>query len=296
MITLCICTWSRCQSLRQTLNSILRLDGLDRLTEILIVDNNSTDATPEVVDQFRSELPIRRVVETSQGLSHARNRAISEFKGEVLLFTDDDVRFDCNWLSAYANAITKFPEAQFFGGRILPRWDENPPAWFKGEKIALIDGVLVWYDHGCENRPYAKSEEPPFGASFAVRRALLERMSLFRPDLGCKGSSRGRGEETEFLERCISAGVSGVYVGEALCWHCVDSSRLKLAALFRHGIEKGKSHHAIDGGEPGSFVRVPMHLARGLNQLLRGRGDRFRQCVINAGIEVGKRRAKSAIR
>ena len=236
MITLCICTWNRCQSLLKTLKSILRSDGLDRLTEILIVDNNSTDATPEVVDQFRSELPIRRVVETSQGLSHARNRAVVEFKSDTLLFTDDDVLPDRNWVSAYASAISEFPDAKFFGGRILPCWDGHPPAWFKGEKLALIDGVLVWYDYGSVNRPYAKDEELPFGASFAIRRSLLDKMAPFRVDLGCTGASRLRGEETEFLQRCIHAGASGTYVGKALCWHCVDRSRLRLPALFRHGI------------------------------------------------------------
>ena len=164
---------------------------------------------------------------------------------------------------------------------------------FRGECLALLDGVLVWYDHGTETRPYSCGEEPPFGASFAVRRSLLEAMPGFRSDLGCRGSSRGRGEETEFLQRCIAAGVPGVYVGRALCWHKVDDRRLTLPALYRYGIESGRAHKAIAGSAAsGSVVRVPLHIARGLAQLLKGRGDRFRQCVINAGIEVGMRGTK----
>ena len=161
---------------------------------------------------------------------------------------------------------------------------------FKGERLALLDGVLVWYDHGTEIRPYACDEEPPFGASFAVRRSLLEAMPGFRTDLGCKGALRGRGEETEFLQRCIAAGALGVYVGRALCWHKVDERRLTLPALYRYGIESGRAHKAIArSAGSGSVARVPLHIARGLVQLLKGRGDRFRQCVINAGIEVGMR-------
>ena len=113
-------------------------------------------------------------------------------------------------------------------------------------------------------------------------------MPGFRGDLGCRGSSRGRGEETEFLQRCIAAGALGIYVGGALCWHKVDDRRLTLPALYRYGIDSGRAHKAISRSTAsGSIVRVPLHIARGFAQLLKGRGDRFRQCVINAGIEVG---------
>jgi glucosyl-dolichyl phosphate glucuronosyltransferase len=290
MITLCICTYNRSESLRATLNSVRRLRGLEALAELLIIDNNSTDATAEVTEAFAAELPIRRVMERSQGLSNSRNRAIAEFKGEILLFTDDDVLLDVDWLSAYASAVSKFSTAQFFGGRILPRWDDKPPGWLRGECLALLDGVLVWYDHGTEIRPYACDEGPPFGASFAVRRSLLEEIPGFRTDLGPIGASRGCGDETEFLQRCMTAELLGIYVGTALCWHKTDERRLTLPALYRYGIEIGKACRTIaQSTASGLPFGVPLYIAGGLIQLLKGRGDRFRQCVINAGIEVGIR-------
>src|SRR5262245_10374780 len=109
--------------------------GLEALAEVLIIDNNSTDLTADITKSFARELPIRRVMERSQGLSHARNRAIAEFEGDTLLFTDDDVSLDADWLSSYALAASKFPTAGFFGGRILPRWDKKPPEWFTGERL-----------------------------------------------------------------------------------------------------------------------------------------------------------------
>ena len=288
MISLAICSFNRSDSLSKTLQSVRCLRRLDTLTELLVIDNNSTDATASTARAFAPDLPIRVVVERSQGLSHARNRAIEEFKGDLLLFTDDDVLLDADWLSSYASAVAEFPTAQFFGGRILPRWPNKPPSWLRDECLALLDGVLVWYDHGTETRLYACGEELPFGASFAVRRTLLEGMPGFREDLGCRGSSRGRGEETEFFQRCLAAGAIGIYVGKALCWHKVDDRRLTLAALYRYGIDSGRAYRTISRSTAsGSVVRVPLHIARGLAQLLKGRGDRFRQCVINAGIEVG---------
>ena len=290
VLSICICTYNRCESLKITLRSLAKQHEIPLLAEVLVVDNNSDDATRSVTDEFHTALPIRVVHEKKQGLSHARNRAVAESRGDVLLFTDDDVVFDADWLSAYARACADFPAATFFGGRILPDWGGEKPRWLAGECLPLIDGVVVWYDHGTQTRLFTPNEPSPFGASFAVRRRLLEEVGGFRTDLGRAGASLGRGEETDFFLRAKQEAAEGVYVGRALCWHRIDRRRLKLWALYRYGIESGKAHKLITGThELGSLSRVPLHVARGLGQLLRGRGDRFRQSVINAGIEVGMR-------
>jgi len=290
MISVCICTYNRSKSLRRTLESLARQNNSD-LGEVLIVDNNCTDGTAEVVGSFRERLPIRLVTESQQGLAHARNRAAAEFRGNVLLFTDDDVRFGTSWLGAYQHAIRSFPDADYFGGRILPDWGERKPRWIKDGPLPLIDGVLVWFDHGSKSRLIGPTEPPPFGASFAIRRRLLEQIGLFRVDLGTGGTGSGRGEETEFLMRARHAGAQGVYVGEALCFHAYDRSRLTPAALYRYGIGCGRSHNAIaKHPHQGGYGAAVWFVVRGLVQVLKGRGDRFRQCIINAGIEIGTRK------
>jgi glycosyltransferase involved in cell wall biosynthesis len=85
--------------------------------EVLIVDNNCTDDTNQIVETFHVRLPVRFVTERRQGLAHARNRAVTEFRGDVLLFTDDDVRLEPGWLAAYQDAIRRFPDADYFGGK-----------------------------------------------------------------------------------------------------------------------------------------------------------------------------------
>src|SRR5262249_20767049 len=146
--------------------------------EVLIIDNNCSDGTVDVVEAFRARLPIRRVTESKQGLAYARNRAVAEFQGAVLLFTGDDVRLGPGWLNAYQNAIRRFPDADYFGGRILPDWEKPKPRWVGNEPLTLIDGALVWFDHGTETRLVWSTEQPPFGASFAIKRRLFERIGL----------------------------------------------------------------------------------------------------------------------
>ena len=157
--------------------------------------------------------------------------------------------------------------------------------------MPLIDGVLVWFDHGAETRLFETTEPPPFGASFAIRRRLFEKIGLFRIDLGTGGMGLGRGEETEFLMRARNIGAQGVYVGEALCFHAYDRARLTLAALWRYGIACGRSQNAIaDRPHRGGYDAAAWFVVKGIFQMLKGRGDRFRQCIINAGIEAGTRR------
>ena len=150
----------------------------------------------------------------------------------------------------------------------------------------LVGSIMVY-----ETRLAQTDEPPPFGASFAIRRRLFEKLGPFRVDLGTGGTGLGRGEETEFLLRAKAAGAKGVYVGEALCYHAFDRNRLTLAALWRYGIACGRSHNAIAvRPHHGSYAAAAWFVVKGSAQILKGRGDRFRQCIINAGIEAGTRR------
>jgi hypothetical protein len=258
--------------------------------EILIVDNNSSDATPDVI---ASCLRVRSVREPRQGLSHARNRAVCEARGEWIVFADDDMIFAPDWLSSWIGAL-KHGCADYAGGRILPEWGGAPPRWFRGEKLALIDGALGWFDLGPDVRSLADGDPAPFGGNMAVRRNLALRMNGFRADLGVNARNPGLGEETDFFLRARRAGAGGLYVGSALCRHRVPRERVTLTGLFRYGVASGLAHRAIvDPRARGSWSASLAFLLRGGGQLLKGRGDRFRQCVVNAGIEAGLARPGS---
>src|SRR5262245_59094613 len=106
MLSVAICTHNRCESLAYTLQTLAVQADVDwSQVEVIVVDNNCLDATLEVIDRFAGSLPIRRVAETTQGLSHARNRALAETQGDWIVFTDDDVLLDKGWLHAYQQAF-----------------------------------------------------------------------------------------------------------------------------------------------------------------------------------------------
>lgn len=294
-VTVCICTFNRAGLLKEALQSLTKLQNTsDVKWELLLIDNNSSDNTKEVAEKFSGRLPLRYVFEMKQGLSNARNRAVSECRSDILLFTDDDVVVESSWLKEYAGAVRMFPGYDFFGGRVLPYWPNGRPGWLGDNPLPLLAGLFVWYDLGQDTRVYAHTELLPYGASFAIRRRLFEHLEPFRVDLGVSGNTPGRGEEAEYLSRARLSGYKGVYVGTALCRHWVDPVRLKIGYMYRFGIQKGIAETIINGRQNsrGAFMKEAAYGMRGLFQLFKGRGDRFRQCVINMGIQRGFRQTK----
>ena len=88
--------------------------------EVLVVDNNCTDETHEVVKSCEKSLPIRELFEARPGKSNALNKAIRGVKGAYILWTDDDTRVDGGWVAAYCRAFERWPGAAVFGGAIDP--------------------------------------------------------------------------------------------------------------------------------------------------------------------------------
>ena len=99
-VTVAIPTYNRAAFLRQTLAGIAAQRFPREVFEVLVIDNNSTDETRAVVAEFAGERPApRHLLETKQGLDFARNRAVAEARGEIIVFGDDDILVETDWLA-----------------------------------------------------------------------------------------------------------------------------------------------------------------------------------------------------
>ncbi len=110
-----VCSYNRSASLQQTLLAIERLSVREDIgCEVLVVDNNSTDDTRTVAEDFCRRFPRGRYCyEPNQGLSFARNRGITEARGEILVFTDDDVCPEPEWLQRIVDQVTDSADFPF---------------------------------------------------------------------------------------------------------------------------------------------------------------------------------------
>src|ERR1700733_6639045 len=92
-VTVIVCTYNRGQSLAEALDSVAKSTLPEAVAwEVLVVDNNSTDQTRDVVEKVCSRVPgrFRYLLESRPGKLHALNAAIREARGDVLAFMDDD--------------------------------------------------------------------------------------------------------------------------------------------------------------------------------------------------------------
>lgn len=234
-ITIAICTWNRAELLDQTLTHMryLRIpEGLE--WELVVVNNNCTDRTDEVIARYAEVLPLRRLFEPKQGHSHARNCAIDAAKGELLIWTDDDVLVDPNWLSEYWLAVKVHPKSVVFGGPIEPWFESSPPSWIAGN-IHFLNGVFALAHGENETREF-RAGESPTGANMAFRTSVLREFK-FAPHLGRVRSSLISADDKELCQRMFEAGHRGVWVGTARVQHFIPRDRMTRQYLWKwfHG-------------------------------------------------------------
>lgn len=151
MITVIVCTYNRCESLRRTLNSLAQLSAADVSWELVVVDNHSKDDTAEVVRRFveNSTFAIRYVFEINQGLSYARNAGIRAARGEIIAFTDDDVVVDSNWLCELQRTFDQFDQFECItvGGRIFALWTCEKSSWLElNGPNPFQSGTIISFD------------------------------------------------------------------------------------------------------------------------------------------------------
>src|SRR5579863_1850687 len=128
MVTIILCTYNRAGSLPAALESVLASALHSHVDwELLAVDNNSRDRTPEVINEFCLRHPgrVRYIFEAQQGHTRARNAGIREARGEIVAFVDDDVTVEPTWLD---NLTAGLRDGQWAGagGRILPPQGFSP--------------------------------------------------------------------------------------------------------------------------------------------------------------------------
>ncbi|GAB5415409.1 MAG: hypothetical protein Cons2KO_30120 [Congregibacter sp.] len=199
ILSLVVCTRNRARQLQAALAS---LDALvfDKPWELIIVDNGSTDETPEILGAFAAESQQTVVLEhePKPGLSKARNRGLSKARGELVAFTDDDCYPNSDYLQRLFFCFSGHDVA-FAGGRVL-LFDE------KDLQITIQE-----LNEGVSFQPGSFFKAGVVhGANMAFRRSVLLDLRGFDERLGA-GARFKAAEDTDAMIRCSLAGYSGVY-------------------------------------------------------------------------------------
>lgn len=239
-ITVILCTFNRCQLLAKALNSVAHSTLPDAVDwEVLVVDNNSSDQTPDVINSFRLQYPgrFRYLFEAQPGKSHALNAGVREARGNLLAFIDDDVVVEPTWLQ---NLTAAFNDGKWAGagGRILPENTFSPPPWVPVQNRYAL-APLALFSPDLAAGPLA---EAPFGANMAFQKWVFEKYGGFRTDLGPQpGENPQKSEDSEFGHRLLTAGEQLRYEPSAVVYHGVPENRVQKKYFLAWWLDKSRA-------------------------------------------------------
>ncbi|MBC1235759.1 hormogonium polysaccharide biosynthesis glycosyltransferase HpsE [Nostoc sp. 2RC] len=228
-ITVAIPTYNGASRLPNILDKLLTQTGVQNLKwEVLIVDNNSSDNTSEIIQNYQKlydgNCHLRYVFEREQGAAFARLRAVKEARGELIAFLDDDNLPAPDWLAqGYAFGL-EYPQAGVWSGQIHGDFQVKPP-----ENFEKIQGFLAIREHG--SKPYLFDVDnlrlPP-GAALIVRKKAWRENVPERPILS--GKLPGilvQGEDYEPLLHIHNAGWQIWYNPNMHTYHQIPSWRFE---------------------------------------------------------------------
>ena len=236
--TVAVCTRNRARLLAQCLASLdTQVADADEI-EVLVVDNGSTDSTPEILRRWQRDGDRRRAVrEPRVGLSNARNAALEASNREVVIFVDDDGLTPPTWAQAHLAVYRWDTGVGAAGGPVGLTWPAGRPRW-------ISDELTQWFsilDLGDEGGSYPNAHGP-YGTNMSVWRTAALDVGGFDPRFGRRGRSLLSSEERELSRRLTQAGWTLCYVPAAAVVQQVIAERLTRRWLLRRGWAQGVSN------------------------------------------------------
>jgi glycosyltransferase involved in cell wall biosynthesis len=260
-VSVVICTWNRAGLLDQTLARMRELRAPAGLVwELIVVNNNCSDHTDEIAKKHSSALPLRLVNEPTPGKVHAANRAFGEARGDLILWTDDDVLVDPDWLGAFAAGAARHPDAAGFGGPIDPWFPADPDPVLLAAFPPLRMG-FCGLDIGPDERTMA-ADEYGYGANMGFRAAAV-RGIRFNKSLGRFKDFMGGHEDKDYQDRVRAAGGRIVWLPGMRVRHYVDPARMTARHMADYYYGVGASDVRRDGVPVGPrLLGAPRYLYR----------------------------------
>ncbi len=239
-VSLIICTYNRSELLKQCLHSFTTQSLQLRFNmEFIIVDNNSSDNTKEIVINFETRLPnLKYVIERSVGLSYARNRGIDEAKYNWVCYVDDDAKVHADFIERMFYVIEHF-EFDVFGGMFYPWYRTPKPAWLPNDfgKMRMLRDTTGPIKFG----------QTVAGGIAAYKKDKLIAAGKFPVDIGMRGTTVGFGEEDFVIRNMWSR---GNIIGFDPLWkmdHLVAEYKYTIKWQLKRSFAKGRDAQLKNG-------------------------------------------------
>jgi glycosyltransferase involved in cell wall biosynthesis len=225
-VSVIISTYERCELLAEALESVLTQDDSPPY-EVIVVDNNSTDRTVDLVT------------------------AVASIAGK-------------DWIAIIRKKFDENSDIDCIGGPVFPLWESEPPSWLTRRHWA----PLALQDYGEREFPVDQNNRLCLlSANLAFRRAALDRIGLFAPELQRVKGGIGSMEDLELLHRFWRMSLKALYVPELRAVTTVPAERMTRSYHRRWHSGHGRFYamlraDEIERSRAGTLLGVPAHLYR----------------------------------
>ena len=265
MLTVVMASHNGAGTLPVVLEAYTQLEEPEGDWRLVIVDNDSTDRTKDIVHDFMRRLPLTYIFESRRGKNRALNTGLARRAGDLIVFTDDDTVPRPDWLKHLRVAANAHRDFQIFGGPIQPRWPRPPEEWIL--KAVPLSSTFT------TSPPLEEGPIHPwqvFGPNLAIRSEIFETGYRFDESIGPNGLQYPMGSESEFTRRLARAGYTAWHCQSAVVEHIIRSSQMTPAWVLERAIRYGRGQYRLRrdrqaprvasvGGVP---VRLLLQLAR----------------------------------
>lgn len=196
-VSVVVCTYNGSKTLRVCLRSLKKLNYPDY--EVIVVDDGSSDAVPEVAKSFEG---VRYIRQENRGLSVARNTGMEAAIGEVVAYTDDDCRADEDWLYYLVGDLADSEFKAMGGHNFLPPEDSATAAAVMASPGGPIHVMLT-----------AREAEHIPGCNMVFDKAALQEIGGFDP------TYRKAGDDVDVCWRLQEAGHKIGFNPAGFVWH-----------------------------------------------------------------------------
>lgn len=265
LISLVICTYNRDKYILQALQSISAQVFDKSLFELVVIDNNSSDKTASIVQNFIAANPglnAHYIFEANQGLSFARNRGWKEAKAPVVSYVDDDAILSPEYVQEMAMFFTAHPTAAGVGGKVIPKYESGEePAWMN----KYLNGFVGTVNHGTEIKKYDEAMKYPAGCNMTYKKEILEKAGGFNNQL------KFRSDDKFIFYKVRELSDEIYYLPTAYVHHYIDSHRLtfdNFKKLFLKTGNEEKIRIRTEAGFGGLFKKLVEYKMKFLASIL----------------------------
>lgn len=273
MMTVIIATRNGSRTVPDLLDTYCRLQDPPGGWKLVVIDNNSTDNTREILDSYLGKLPLTCLFEERPGKNRALNAGLSKIEGDLVLFTDDDAFPRTDWLVQMRASADLHKTYTVFGGIVVPRWENPPPDWLlkwvPGGAVFSLTPPLV---QDGPTTPYYV-----FGPNMGVRAGVFSDGECFDESIGPRPGQYPMGGESEFVRRLARNGHAIWMNRGAVVEHFIRQFQMRkswiLGRAIRFGRGQWRLNPAAEALSARSWFGIPPFLIRGmLNESARWMG------------------------